>query len=340
VTAGAAPAPAPPRLSLARLPTPLEPARVLSARLGLSLWWKRDDLTGAELSGNKVRKLEFLLADAEAQGADTVITCGGEQSNHCRATALAAARRGLRSVLLLRVPDPRHPPAADANSLLARLAGADVRYLSADEYRRRDEAFRATADELRGRGRRPYLIPEGGSNALGAWGYVQAVAELHTQLGGRPATLVYAAGSGGTGAGIELGIRRLRWTGARALGFAVCDDAPTFQRQIAAIAGEASARFGMGIEVEPDGVAIIDGYVGPGYAQTTPEMLATIAEVARTEGVVLDPVYTGKAFFGLLRELALGNPAVIGRSAGDVVFIHTGGIFGLFPFAERLRAVL
>jgi D-cysteine desulfhydrase len=328
--------PAPPRLSLARLPTPLEPARVLGSRLGLSLWWKRDDLTGAELSGNKIRKLEFLLADAESAGADTVITCGGEQSNHCRATALAAARRGLACVLMLRVPDPAAPPAVEANSLLARLAGAELRYVTPEQYARRAELLRGMEAELRARGRRPYVIPEGGSNAVGAWGYMQAVAELYAQLGGRPATIVYAAGSGGTGAGIELGIRRAGWRGARALGFAVCDDSAYFQNQIAAIAAEANARYRLGLTVEASSVAVVDHYIGPGYARTTPEMLATITDVARTEGIVLDPVYTGKAFFGLLRERALGNPAL----AGDVVFLHTGGIFGLFPFAGALRPLI
>lgn len=332
-----APAPVapPPRVMLARLPTPLEPSRVLGARLGVPLWWKRDDLTGADLSGNKVRKLEFLLADAEANGADTVITCGGEQSNHCRATALAAARRGLRCVLLLRVPNPSAPPPVEANSLLGRLAGAEIRYLSVDQYRRRDEIFPAVADELRMAGRRPYAIPEGGSNAVGAWGYIQAIAELHTQLGGAPATVVYAAGSGGTGAGIELGIRRAGWSGARALGFAVCDDRATFQAQIARIAAEANRRYQLGIELRPESIEINDRYIGPGYAQTTPEMLATIVEVARVEGVVLDPVYTGKAFHGLMHELAHG-----GAITGDLVFMHTGGIFGLLPFADRLRPLL
>jgi D-cysteine desulfhydrase len=324
---------APPRVMLARLPTPLEPSRVLGARLGVPLWWKRDDLTGAELSGNKVRKLEFLLADAEAAGADVVITCGGEQSNHCRATALSAARRGLGCVLLLRVADPAAPPPLEANSLLGRLAGAEIRYLSVEQYRRRDEVFHAVSEELRGNGRRPYVIPEGGSNAVGAWGYIHAVAELHTQLGGAAATLVYAAGSGGTGAGIELGLRRAGWSNARALGFAVCDDRATFQAQIARIAAEASRRYHLGIDVEPEAVEINDKYIGPGYAQSTPEMLATIVDVARAEGIVLDPVYTGKAFFGLVHELGLGSDAI----AGDVVFIHTGGIFGLLPFTERLR---
>jgi D-cysteine desulfhydrase len=315
----------PPRLSLARLPTPLEPSPRMGARLGVSLWWKRDDLTGVELSGNKVRKLEFLLADAEARGADTLITCGGVQSNHCRATALAAARRGLGCVLLLRVPDPAAPPPPAGNSLLDGLAGAEIRYVSFAEYRRRDEIFAAVEAELAQQGRRPYVIPEGGSNALGAWGYVTAIAELRAQLPG-PATIVYAAGSGGTGAGIELGLRLHEWTGARAVGFAVCDDRAFFQERIAAIAGEASRRWNLGITVAPHDVEIDDRFIGPGYAQTTPEMLDAIGDVARTEGLILDPVYTGKAFFGMMRVLA-EDPRALGDT---VVFLHTGGIFGLF----------
>src|SRR5262249_55103298 len=158
---------------------------------------KRDDLTGAALTGNKVRKLEFLLAEAQAEGADTVVTCGGAQSNHCRATALAAARLGLRSVLLLRVPDPKQPPPVDGNILLDRLGGAELRWVSREEYARRAELFPMVAAELRRAGRKPYLIPEGGSNATGAWGYVRAMEELKSQLAPGPVTIVYAAGSGG-----------------------------------------------------------------------------------------------------------------------------------------------
>lgn len=328
---------APPRVTLARLPTPLERSPKLGDLLGVPLWWKRDDLTGAELSGNKIRKLEFLLADAEAAGADTVVTCGGVQSNHCRATALAAARRGLACVLLLRVPDPAAPPPLEANSLLDALAGAELRYVSVEQYRRREELFRELGVELGQRGRRPYVIPEGGSNALGAWGYIQCVAELRAQLGDRPVTIVYAAGSGGTGAGIELGIRRAGWASARAVGFAVCDDRAFFQQQIADIASQADRRWDLGHPITADQIAIIDGYIGPGYGQTTPEMLATIRDVARADGIVLDPVYTGKAFFGLTRELA-AHPESFG--AGDVVFLHTGGIFGLFPFTDGLRRLV
>src|SRR5512138_2646209 len=231
--------PLPPRVPLARLPTPLEPSPRLGVALGIDLLYKRDDLTGLELSGNKARKLEFLVADAEREGADLLVTCGGVQSNHCRATAFAAAKRGLGALLFLRTDDPASPPVAEANSLLDRLAGAEVRFVSHDGYRRRGEVMAAAAEELRARGRRPYVIPEGGSNALGSLGYVLAVAELRDQLPPRwrdgPLTIAYAAGSGGTGAGIELGLRLLGWRGATAIGFAVCNDARYFRETIAAI---------------------------------------------------------------------------------------------------------
>jgi D-cysteine desulfhydrase len=314
----------------------VEPSPRFGAELGIDLLYKRDDLTGLELSGNKARKLEFLVAEAEAMGADTLVTCGGVGSNHCRATAFAAAKRGLGSVVLLRVPDPARPPAIEGNALLDRLAGAEVRYVSHDEYRRRAEILERVATELRGAGRRPYVIPEGGSNALGSFGYVAAVAELREQL--PPAwregelTLAYAVGSGGTGAGIELGLRVLGWKGARAVGFAVCNDAPYFRVAISGICAEARQRWPELPEVRPEEVAIDDAFVGPGYALATDEGLGLIAQVARKDGVVLDPVYTGKAMLGVARRAR--EPG--GLPAARVVFIHTGGAFGLFPFAERL----
>lgn len=325
----------PPRLPLARLPTPLEPSPRLGARLGIELLWKRDDLTGLELSGNKARKLEFLVADAEAAGADTLVTCGGVQSNHCRATAFAAARRGLACVVLLRTADPAAPPALEANALLDRLAGAEVRYLSHAEYARRAELLARVADELRRRGRAPYVIPEGGSNALGSLGYVVAVSELREQLPPAwrdgPVTVAYAAGSGGTGAGIELGVRAAGWTGAAAVGFAVCNDAGYFRAVIARICADARGRWPALPAVGADEVRIDDGFVGPGYAETTPEGLELVRAAAREDGVVLDPVYTGKAMLGVSRRAAEG--ALPSRR---VVFVHTGGAFGTFPFARSL----
>jgi D-cysteine desulfhydrase len=327
------PPPTPPRrIPLARLPTPLEPSPRLGRELGLELLWKRDDLSGLELTGNKARKLEFLLAEALDRQADTVITVGGIQSNHCRATAFAAARLGLRCIVLLRVPDPLRPPPPEGNSLLCRLAGAEVRYLSPAEYGHRDEAVEELAEALRKVGRRPYLIPVGGSSALGSWGYLTAVEELRGQLPegwrGQPVTLVTACGSGGTAAGLAVGLRLAGWSEARLLAFAVCDDAATFRRIIVELAAEGARRWSGLPELSATDVEVDDRFIGPGYALTTPGGLALIRRVARTDGLLLDPAYTGKAFLGLVTRAAELGPRVI--------FLHTGGSFGLMPLGSRV----
>jgi D-cysteine desulfhydrase len=325
-----------PRVSLARLPTPLERSPRLGPELGLELIYKRDDLTGLELSGNKARKLELLVADAIAQGADTLVTCGGAGSNHCRATAFSAARLGLGCAVLLRVADPAHPPPLDGNALLDALAGATIRWVSHEEYRRRAEVMASVADELRAGGRRPYVIPEGGSNAVGSLGYALAMEELLAQLPEAwrdgPVTIVYAVGSGGTGAGIELGVRAVRWQAARPLGFAVCHDAAYFRGVITAICADARRRFPALPEVRAEEVSLDDGSVGPGYALATDEGLDMIRRAARLDGVLLDPVYTGKAMLGLSRRARAAG----GLPGRRVVFVHTGGAFGVFPFAEQL----
>jgi D-cysteine desulfhydrase len=325
----------PERVSRARLPTPVEPMTRMGQKLGVPLLVKRDDLTGSALSGNKIRKLEFLLAEARAQGCDTVVTCGGEQSNHCRATAIAATQLGLRSYLLLRTDDPTRPPAVEANILLDKLVGAEVRWVSRDEYKRRADVFQEVAKELRTRGQKPYLIPEGGSNALGAWGYVKCVEELSKELPPGPATLVYAAGSGGTGAGLILGVKLLGldW---RVVGVNVCDDAAYFVDAIGTIVEQAIDRWKLGIRFDRKEIEIRDGYDGIGYAKSRPEELATLRDVARAEGIVLDPVYTGKAFHGLVKELERDRSSLGER----IVFLHTGGIYGLFPKAAELAPLL
>jgi D-cysteine desulfhydrase len=331
----------PERISLARTPTPLERLERTSEVLGVEMFIKRDDLTGAELSGNKVRKLEFLLADALAQGADTVLTCGGEQSNHCRATALAATRLGLRSRLLLRTADPDQPPPTAGNILLDRMAGAEIQWISPADYARRAEIMNAQAETLGRAGRRPYLIPEGGSNAIGSWGYVRAAEELDRDLAGlpaRPTTIVYACGSGGTGAGLLCGAALLGWErrGIRVTGVNVCDDRAYFVRVIGQICRDFAVRTGLPVAVSDGDIDLADGHVGLGYARSRPEELAAIIELARREAIVLDPVYTGKAFHGLLRELERDR----GRFGERVVFLHTGGIFGLFPAAEQMAPLL
>jgi D-cysteine desulfhydrase len=292
------------RCALARLPTPLVPLRRLSRELGVDLWCKRDDLTGVGLTGNKVRKLELLLADALAQGARTVVTTGGIQSNHARATAVAARQLGLRPVLLLRGDDPGPP---EANLLLDRLLGAEIHWCTPEEYRtNRDERMARIARDLGG----AYVIPEGGSNGLGSLGYVRAAEEVAAEA--RFDHVVVAVGSGGTLAGLAMGPD---------LGFvhgvAVCDDRAYFSARVQAIAAEA------GLPLS-DRWEVVEGYQGPAYGVATPEVWDTIALVARAEGLLLDPVYTGKAMHALVSEVRSG------RWTGRILFWHTGGIFGLF----------
>jgi D-cysteine desulfhydrase len=303
----------------------------LSSRLGVELWIKRDDMTGAELSGNKVRKLEFLLAEACARECDMVLTCGGAQSNHCRATAYAARKKGMDSLLFLRVPDPRNPPPVEGNILLDRLVNSEIRWITPEEYRGRAELMGRAAEELQRKGRRPYVIPEGGSNAVGAWGYIRAVEELASQVPHGEATVVYACGSGGTGAGLILGVKLLGLP-FRVVGVNVCDDRDYFVRVISEIAQTFRARFRLAFDFSPADIEIVDGYVGRGYALSRPEELKFIAEVARTEGLVLDPVYTAKAFYGVTRELVRD----IHTFGKRIVFLHTGGIFGLFSSVLEL----
>lgn len=318
---------APRKVSLARLGTPLQPLERTSEALGVEVLIKRDDLTGAELSGNKVRKLEYLMADAQDHGADVVITCGGEQSNHARATAMAAARLGLASVLILRTDDPARPPAATGNILLDRLAGAELRWISRPDWARRGELLSAEADRQRAAGRTPYVIPEGGSNAMGSWGYADCARELAADLAAlpaRPTTVIYACGSGGTGAGLILGAQ-LHGLPAKVAGVNVCDDRAYFVAAISRITDEFTSRWPVAT-VRPADIELVDGHVGLGYARSRPEELRTLRDLARREGIVLDPVYTGKAWHGVVTELARDR----GRFGARIVFLHTGGVFGLF----------
>ncbi len=328
----------PRRLDLAVLPTPLQRLQRTGKRLGVDLWVKRDDMTGMALSGNKIRKLEFALADALDKKADVVLTCGGQQSNHARATAVAAARIGIGCVLILRTPDPSNPPPLTGNLLLDRMAGARVVWITPEEYRSRAAIFERECAALRSRGLVPYVIPEGASYAPGAWGYIAAMRELKedfSRIGTTPA-IVLATGSGGTAAGLILGAR-LFGIAARVVCVNVCNDADYFRRAIGDICDAVIAAYRLPIDIDREkDIEIVDGYVGRGYALSRPEELALICDLARNEGLYLDPVYTGKAFYGMAAELAK-DP----RRFGDtILFLHTGGLFGLFPKAEEIAAVL
>jgi D-cysteine desulfhydrase len=322
----------PPRLPLAQLPTPITLLeRTTAAWGGPRIWVKRDDDTGGVLSGNKVRKLAYVVHQALEQGADTLLTCGGLQSNHCRATAAIARRLGLEVVLCLRGVEP---PLAQGNYLLDRLLGAEVRFITPEQYRARDEVMQAVARELRARGRRPYVIAEGASMPLGAWGYIEAceeIARAQEDLGVVFDTLVHAVGSGGTSAGLELGVRLLGLR-AKVWGVNVCDDQAYFRSLIHRIAVEAIDRFRLPVQLRPEEIGFLDGYVGRGYGKSRPEEWTVILEAGRREGLILDPVYTGKAFYALAKEVAGGRLA----ESREVLFLHTGGVYELFPLAAEI----
>lgn len=321
-------------------------AERVSGRISESTFYiKRDDETGSDLSGNKVRKLEFLLAEALAQESDIVLTCGGVQSNHCRATAIAARRLGMDSLLFLRGEEPAE---RDGNLFLDSLIGAEVRFVTPEQYAERRTFMAEEAGQLSARGRRPYVIPEGGSNARGSLGYIAMLEELMAQRApGEPPSsehdfpwdhIVCAVGSGGTLAGLVLGAKVLGLD-ARIWGVNVCDDARYFQNRVLEIAEELARSWrawGMGAPplVTREEIRVLDGYVGPGYAKPYPESLETIRWIARKEGLLLDPVYTGKAFHGMLEEARRGRF----RPGERVLFVHTGGVFSLFAYRRELLA--
>lgn len=318
----------PRKIDLAQSPTPLQHLERASEKWGCGhrIWVKRDDLTGCTLSGNKVRKLEFITAYAIDNDYDTLLTCGGLQSNHCRATAFAGAQLGLAVHLLLRGEAPLSP---EGNLLLGHLAGAVINCYSPKQYVSDiNDLFRHWQEHYTACGRKALIVPTGGSDGIGAWGYIAACEELvrdFKECGIEQAHIVTATGSGGTQTGLTLGAE-LHQLPAKVWGINVCDDEAYFLNKVASDAADWRRRYPEAPEValEP---RVLDGYVGPGYAIAEPEVFQLIAELGRLEGLVLDPVYTGKAFAGMLAEISNGRFA----DARDIVFVHTGGIFGVFP---------
>jgi D-cysteine desulfhydrase len=311
----------PSKIPLIHAPTPLWHSDRLDRLLDAEVWVKRDDMTLGAAAGNKARKLEYLLGDALAQGATRVITCGGEQSNHCRATALLAAELGLKVTVVLRTVSGAAPAEHSGNLMLMRLAGADFRFITRDQYAGRAILLQQLADEYRRDGELTYVIPEGGSNGLGCLGYVDAMAEVKAQLklGLGPSrfdSVSLACGSGGTAAGVALG-SQLHDVARQTDAFAVCDDRSYFQNVISGIFAEALR---LRPDLTPGKLAIHDEYVGPGYAVASSEQLEFFKQVARETGLIVDPVYSGKALFGLWK---------LEDKPHCVLFIHSGGLPGL-----------
>ena len=310
----------PAKAALGVFPTPFYKLEAISARYGRNIWIKRDDLCGVALGGNKVRKLEYLLAKAQADGCDTVFTTGGAQSNHAMLTAACAARLGMKCVLLLK---KRGVTARLGNLILDEIYGAEVRFIDTDRY----EDIYAEMDRLDGElakeGRKACHIPVGGSTALGSLGYAACVQELSQQAAGVPlAHIVSATGSGGTAAGLLLGAG-LFLPGVKVTGIAV--DSGPFDKIVPRLAGEAAALLECPFQPEENAFQMVE-HMGPGYALPNPEDTPYIEELARTEGILLDPVYTGKAFAGMMQLLRQG--AFDGQD--DLLFVHTGGTAALF----------
>jgi 1-aminocyclopropane-1-carboxylate deaminase/D-cysteine desulfhydrase-like pyridoxal-dependent ACC family enzyme len=312
-----------PALALAHLPSPLEELSSLRRALGGGprLLIKRDDALSFAFGGNKVRKMQLVAADALAAGADTLITCGGPQSNHARVTAAAAARLGLRCVL---VANGTPPPHATANALLDRLLGADVRYVA--DRTERAPMMEAVAGELRRGGGRPYVVPLGASTPLGALGFVYAIEELREQLPAPPDVIVHSTSSGGTQAGLLAGCARHGYA-ARVLGISADESSAALARDVRGILGGLAALDGFGDGgLDRVSVVIDDGFVGGGYGVPTDASREAIDLLARTEAIFLDPTYTAKAMAGLLARVRAGEF----NERQDVLFWHTGGQVALF----------
>ena len=295
---------------------------------------KRDDLTGAALTGNKIRKLEFIAAHALEHGFQTLVTCGGVQSNHCRATALVAAQLGLDCHLVLRADD--EPEQNTGNFLLDQLAGAAFEILPAKEWATQLKAIYARLEsEFAKAGRPALMIPTGGSDSLGVWGYIAATEELRGDLaeyGIERAALTLATGSAGTQTGLTAGVAMFDLP-LDVVAYAVCDDADWFNRRVVHDWQASQVRWPQlpQIDLAPH---TRDHSVGPGYGRADAPVYELIAELTRLEGVVLDPVYTGKAFRGLVTDLRAG----FYQDVDDIIFVHTGGVFGLFAHEPQLMS--
>lgn len=320
-----------PRFPLATLPTPLEEVPRLSRELGVRVLMKRDDLTGFALGGNKVRKLEFLVAEALDKHADVLVTGGGIQSNHVRTTAAAARKAGMHAVAVL-----FSSPGSETNGnlLLDRLLGAELIYAGTDDKIETDRMVQKVTEDLRAQGHHPYLIPVGGSTRLGCVSYIGAVGEVLEQLRARalkPDYFFITTGSCGTHAGILAGVK---YYGERipVYGITVSRAVNECRERITRLVNETASFVGRELALSDSDIIVNGDYLGPGYAQITPEAREAIRRVARLEGILLDPVYTGKTMAGVIDLVGRG---IIPRDS-TLVFWHTGGQPGLFGFANQV----
>jgi len=305
----------PKKISLAQLPTPIELLK--DFKHPAKIFLKRDDLTGYIISGNKARKAEYLFAQAKAQGADTIITCGANQSNHCRTIAACAAMLGLKTILLLTGKKPKN---YEGNLLLDHLLDAKVIHVSPKMAGNDDWRMDQIAQALAKKGHKTYIIPVGGSNEIGLWGYIECMAEMKNFIAKQSIHAIYLpVGTGGTYAGLLLG-KKLYNVKAEVHGVLVCGTIGYFKARIYDICQRTIERFNLKIKVDKDEISLIDGYAGKGYGIPYDEEVSVIREIAK-QGVFIDPVYGGKAFYGMTQEITKNK---------RVIFLATGGIFSLF----------
>ena len=324
------------RVSLAHLPTPLEYLPRLTKHLGgPNIWVKRDDCTGLGTGGNKTRKLEFLMADARDHGADTVVTQGAVQSNHARQTAAAACRLGMHCELVFekRIAGGSDAYLQSGNVLLDRLFGANIREVAkgADM----DAELEKVADEVRKKNRNPYVIPGGGSNPVGALGYVDCAQELVAQANRQGLVIdciVHATGSAGTQAGLAVGLKANNCR-IPLLGISVSAGSDLQEEKVFRLAGQTAEFTGVPGIIERGDVVCNSDYVGDGYGIPTEAMNSALLLLARLEGLLFDPVYSGKALAGVIDLVGKGHFA----NAQNIVLIHTGGAAGLFAYVDQLQ---
>jgi len=325
-----------PRVSLAHLPTPLELMPRLSKHLGgPNIYVKRDDCTGLATGGNKTRKLEFLMADAVANNADVIITQGAVQSNHARQTVAAACKMGMECELVFekRVEDPSDPYINSGNVLLDRIFGAHIR--DVEKGTDMDAAMEDVAEELRSAGKTPYIIPGGGSNRIGALGYVDCALELMSQANSEGIVIdhvVHATGSAGTQAGLIVGLKA-SYANIPLLGIGVNAPKDVQEEKVYKLAVDTAEYVGAAGVVQRDDIVANCDYVGEGYGIPTKAMNDAVMLLARLEGLLLDPVYSGKGLAGMIDLIGKGYFT----GARDIVFVHTGGVAGLFGYSDQLH---
>jgi len=314
----------PESIHLANLPTKIEKLENLSNELGKNIYIKRDDQTGAEISGNKVRKLEFALKEALDGECDFLITCGGIQSNHARATAAVAAKYNMGSYLVLR---GREDSEVEGNLFLDKILGAKIKYITPDEYKHnRADIMNEIKEKLSRQGHKAYIIPEGASNGIGSFGYIKAIEEIVLQekeLGVKFDAIVATVGSGGTYSGLYYG-NKVFENNSTIYGVNICDSSEYFKDIVKNLIDEIVTYTKIDIRVNKDEIDIIDGYGGLGYAISQQKEIDFIKYFSRLEGIILDPVYTGKAMYGLIEEIKKGSF----DKHSNILFIHTGGLYG------------